>query len=392
MPVFYPAWKYGGLVPSSFKLITELVKKGVTATVYTTDALDKENRQAERGIRVNDFDVHYFKNLSNRLAWNRLFFSPELNEAVKSRLDAFDILHIFDSRFASNVVAARTARRRRLPYVITPLDPFKGYSRKKGLKLVFDVLFARPMMQNASAIIAQNFREYNSYLRMGIQHDRIRIVPNGFDGYDPEKVLPKGRFRAQFGIPRETRMILYIGRIDHVKGVDILVHSFSRLIRDQSFRDSILVIAGPDAGYLGRLKSIAHKLKLEEKVLVPGPIVGDQKLAAIVDSDVFVMPSRYEEFGIAPLEAYAYGIPVVVTSSCGVNYWMEKYFDKVVPPDVRNIETAIAAILSESAKCARPNLKSRLEILNGFFSWDLVSSSVLKTYEQLLNAKVSTDT
>ena len=82
--------------------------------------------------------------------------------------------------------------------------------------------------------------------------------------------------------------------------------------------DVKLVAVGPDDGYLGELKALVKTLKIEDKVVITGPLYGRDKLEAYVDADVYVLPSRYEIWGMTVLEAYACGKPVIASKIGGL--------------------------------------------------------------------------
>ena len=125
-----------------------------------------------------------------------------------------------------------------------------------------------------------------------------------------------GIFRRKFGIPEETKILLYIGRIHKTKGLDILVRAFADFAKN--FSDVKLVIAGLDDGFLRDLKCLIKVLGLEEKAVFVGPLHGKAKLEAYVDSEVVVLPSRYEAFGMTVLEAYACSKPVIASEVGGL--------------------------------------------------------------------------
>ena len=116
---------------------------------------------------------------------------------------------------------------------------------------------------------------------------------------------------------RTNRILLFLGRLNKIKGLDTLVIAFKQVIEES--KNVILVIAGPDDGYLDSLKNLVCSLKISDNVLLVGPLYGDDKLAAYVDADVYVLPSTYETFPVTILEAYACSKPVIASKVGSLN-------------------------------------------------------------------------
>jgi len=107
-----------------------------------------------------------------------------------------------------------------------------------------------------------------------------------------------------------------------------------------------LVFAGPDeSGMLAWLQSQARELGVEERVLFAGSVFGDEKWAAYRDADVFVLPSRNENFGNTAAEAAACGTPVVVTENCGIAPLLEGTAGIVVRHETAEVATAVKQVL-----------------------------------------------
>ncbi len=382
-PAFYPAWEYGGIVPASFRMAQELTKRGVEVAVVSTDALSQNRRQRDARRCEDGIEIRYFRTMSNTLAWNRMFISPGLDLALREAIRWCDLVHALDARFISNVLAQRYAKEEGKPYVITPLNPFKSYARKVAIKRLFDYAFGLRMLCEADAVIAQSDEEVESLVKRGVRPRRIRLIPNGIDTNEFDCGVTSGTFRDAYRISRDRRIVLFLGRIEHVKGVDLLATAFSRVLKRKELSSTILVIAGPDAGYLSSLKELVRSLGIQTSVVFTGPILGARKIAAYRDADVFVMPSRQEEFGIAPLEAYACGIPVVVTDRCGVNSWMKDRFDIVVKCDVLSMEAALVTLLTNPTSKKGIDHDHRVRVLNEHFSWDGITAKTLEIYREL---------
>jgi len=108
---------------------------------------------------------------------------------------------------------------------------------------------------------------------------------------------------------------MFLGRIHWIKGPDFLVESFDELAKWRN--DVTLVIVGNDDGYKSTLEKLIDKLNLSDKVLFTGFLGGAEKISALVDADVIVQTSRYEQGAWAPFEAVLCGTPIIVTKHTG---------------------------------------------------------------------------
>ena len=108
---------------------------------------------------------------------------------------------------------------------------------------------------------------------------------------------------------------MFLGRIHWIKGIDILTEAFARVTARRP--DALLAIAGPDDGYRGTLETLSARLGIQDRVLFTGFLGGAHKLSALVDADVVVQTSRYEQGAWAPIEAVLCGTPIIVSDNSG---------------------------------------------------------------------------
>ena len=123
---------------------------------------------------------------------------------------------------------------------------------------------------------------------------------------------------------------------------------------------------GPDDGYLGELKALVKALRMEDKVLITGPLYGRSKLEAYVNADVYVLPSRYETFPMSVLEAIAWRTPVILTENCGIARYFNEKVGLVVKPDSSHIQEALFEMLLNRKRQSifRGNCKTAIERFN----------------------------
>ena len=315
-PTFVPS-KFGGVKMISYNLSKALAKKGYEVTVYTTDADVGYSRL--RGVKdiknMNGFTVRYFKNVSNLLAFKyRLFLPIGVISAIKKEIGSFDIIHIHGFRCVQGIFIHHYAKKYGIPYIVDAHGSTPREHGKKRLKLLFDVIFGYKILKDASRCIGETEVGANEYKELGVNRDKIVLITPPFTVEDFSRLPPPDTFRCKYNI-KEKHIILFLGRINWIKGIDFLVKSFYELIQDRD--DVILVIVGPDDGYKSTLDELIDKLILSDKVLFTGFLSGDNKLSALVDADVVVQTSRYEQGTGVPFEAVLCNTPIIVTKNTG---------------------------------------------------------------------------
>ena len=351
-PYFYPAWRFGGPVKAVYELSKELVKKGHDVTVYTTDLCDRTRRldvKSNGPVQVDGIRTYYFRNISKALAYNhKLFLSPSLLSVIKKEISRFDIIHLHEYYTFQNIVTHYYAKKYHIPYVLSVHGSLCPTARKQKApcKQVFTYFLGRYILRDVSIAIVLSKEEKKQLLLMGLESDKVRVIPNGvnlLEFADPPK---KGTFREKYFIGNGERIILFLGRITREKGLDLLVSAFSKLV--EQLRGLRLVIAGPsDLDYLVSLKKLIVSKKIEDNVLFTGLLVGKEKLSVYVDADVFVLSSHFEGLSFTVLEACASGVPVVITHHCNIPEVADYKAGFVVGRNEEEIRNAVFTILSD---------------------------------------------
>jgi glycosyltransferase involved in cell wall biosynthesis len=296
----------GGTVAVMYQLSRALTQRGHEVTIYTSDfELDQDYINSLQGVTVYPF--HCWSSLAG------FYLMPGMIRETKRKLKDFDIIHLHCHRSSQNIVIYHYAKKYSIPYV---LDAHGSTPRvgKRILKCLFDVAFGYKILKNASRVIAETEVGVNEYKELGVNQDKIVLITPPFPIEDFSQLPPSGIFRCRYNI-KEKHIILFLGRINRIKGVDFLVESFYELTKDRD--DVILVIVGPDDGYKPTLEKLIDKLNLSDKVLFTGFLSGDDKLSALVDANVLVQTSRYEQGTGVPFEAVLCNTPIIVSKNTG---------------------------------------------------------------------------
>ena len=389
VPYFYPAWSYGGTPRVVFELCRELVKKGHNVTVYTTDVFDKDKRVEQSDVEIDGLalsevegiKIKYFKNISNSLAFNqKVFISPAISKALKKNLKQFDMVHLHEFRTLQNAAAYKYLTKYKIPYVLSAHGSVLRLMGKEFLKMLFDKSIGFKILKSAKRVIAVSNIEVEQYIKMGVERDRISLIPNGINISEFENAdKVKGNFRRAYKLS-DKKILLFIGRLNAIKGIDFLLNTFAILTKD--IKDTILVIAGPDDGYKSEIESRINLLKINDKVLLIDGLYGEDKISAMKDADMFIYPSRHEIFGIAPLEALMCGTPVIVTENCGCADFLREANGGIVVKyqDISGLLDSIQNILDKKEE-AKKLASNGMELVQRQFNWNEITKDMIKLYK-----------
>jgi glycosyltransferase involved in cell wall biosynthesis len=302
IPFFGPA--HGGSARASYDISACLSERGHQVTFLTSDyLLGKQWVSSLPTVKVYSFKT--WVKLAN------FFITPALLSYAKSSLQAFDVIHMHNFRSFQNVVVAYYARKYGVPYIVQAHGSLPVMMGNKRMKIIYDSLLGVKVLQGAARVVALNRFEAKQYVSMGVSASKVKIIPNGLNISEFSKKRKRGKFREKFNIPLNHKLVLYLGRVHAIKGLDVLLQAFSSVSDD--LREVRLAIVGPDDGYLRELLVLVRLLGLEKKVVITGPLFGEEKFEAYEDADVYVLPSSYETFPIGLLEAYACSKPAVVS-------------------------------------------------------------------------------
>lgn len=343
---FKPFWETGGVTKVNYEISKNLVRRGHNVTVYTTDGYTPNFEiQTNRPVDVDGIEVYYFKNLFKNIIKKVNLTAPYyLPFVLRKEIRNFDVIHIHEHRSLLAVCAHHYAKKHGVPYILQSHGSVLPHFQKQGLKKLFDFLFGYKILQDASKLIALTDNEVKQYIQMGIDESKICIIPNGIDIKEYENLPEKGKFRNKYSIKGDEKIILFLGRINKIKGIDLLIDGFSQL--KSELNNVKLVIVGPKNDYFSKLNEKVKDLNLTDFVLFTGPLYGLDKLEAYVDSDVYVLPSRYETFPNTVFEACLCQTPVIITDRCGISGLIDNKLGYVVEFDETKLKDSILKILN----------------------------------------------
>jgi len=377
--------RYGGPVKACKALCSSLAHAGEDVTIYTTDLnypIGVRDVVLNQEIKQDGYSLYYF-----HVQFNSYVFSLDYFKAIKNNINKFDIVHIHGIYRFPQAVTAYFCRKYNLPYIIRPhgsLSPYLFNSKRRKLrKRLYEYIIENRNLNNASAIHYTTEEEMVLAKPLGLKSNTF-ISPISIDISKYDDLPVKGIFRGKYKIDNNKKIILYFGRINFVKGLDILIKAFAKTLN--RFQNVLLVIAGPDnEGYQTQVEQWIKNERIGTNVIFTGMLIGDEVLELLRDTDIFVLPSYTENFGIAVAEAMACGLPVVVSNKVNIYRDVLKAGAGLVTNcDSNEISDAFFQLL-ENEKRRKTLGRAGVKLVKEKYSPDKVVKNVIKLYHSVLN-------
>ena len=390
IPYYHPATSFGGPILIAHNLAKEFYKRGNDVEVYTSDAMNLSSRVEKAGsVLIDGVKVTYFRNLSMFfVGWAKLFITLGLVQSLSSTVKSFDLVHLHDYYSFQNIFASYLCKKNNVPYTIHVHGSLSEDDNHKILKWVYNVLFGRWILHNASKVIALSDVEFNQYKLNEVLDENIVIIPNGIDVISDSLPI-KNIFKNIHGIADYEKYILYLGRINQFKGIDFLLDAFDVLVKKDVNSDVKLVICGPDDGYLSNVNKKIDAYDLSNKIIFTGPLFGQEKINILSDASVVTSLDSLKEvvFLLVPLEAAACGTPVIVTKNNYISTLVNEYdFGYSVEyNDINDLVNRLESILHDTTVETQLGLNGR-EYVTRNFHWDLIYDKVEVLYQSITKA------
>lgn len=365
----------GGEAERSFQMSKFLAQTGADCRVLTIDtglSIARKNFLGEGRV------------IALRCILRR-FYIPSFSFGRISKLvDESDVIHLMGHWNILNALVYYAIRRQNKPYVVCPAGALPIFGRSKLFKRIYNLVIGRKIIRNATMCIAVTPDEVNSFISYGVGRNKIQVIPNGISASDFIDEDNNG-FRRKYNLGLRP-FVLFMGRLNLIKGPDLLLSAFCKL-KDE-FPEIDLVFVGPDGGMLAELMNIVVSQSAEDRVHFLGYLGGVEKSHAYHASAFLAIPSRHEAMSIVVLEAGVSGKPVLLTDQCGFDQIAEVGGGWVVPATINGLHKGLYEILSnpDSIDCAAAKIKKYVEKK---FSWEVIVQEYWVLYSKLLNRKLN---
>ncbi len=237
----------------------------------------------------------------------------------------------------------------------------------------------------SNAVVIGARSECKAVSQRGIKnvYNRVVRIPHGVD---TESFNPKKKdlsYKARFGIPKNARVILHIGRLAARKGVAEVIHSFQKIRKERSDVKLMIVGTGP---LEKKLKKLARKINVEKDTIFTGTVPFNELQMLYASCDFFLMHSYWEGFGMTNQEALASGLPCICTNVGGAPDIIEDGVNGylVEVGGVNKMAEYSIGLLDDDGLRDKMSKAARKSMLSGF-KWHDMVDSYIKLYEQILD-------
>ncbi len=300
-----------------------------------------------------------------------------------------DIMQVHGIWMYYSHICLSISKKRGIPYVVHPhgmLDPW-AVNNSSLKKKVAGILYENEHLRTAACLRALCESEAVSMRRHGLQNP-ICQIPNGID----LPVVPVSGPAPWCGdIEPGKKILLFLSRIHEKKGLHNLIVAWAQVLKDNLtlISDWVLVIAGWDTtGHQQELLKLVEVLQVQESVSFIGPQFDAQKAAAYFHADAFVLPSFSEGLPMTVLEAWAYGLPVVMTPQCNIPEGFQINAAIKVEPDQAEIVEGLMNLFSLTDADRKAMGSRGLSLVKQKYTWKKVAEEMYAINQWILGGGI----
>ena len=311
----------------------------------------------------------------NKRFYLPLVFDSRIAESIRKA----DVVHLMGHWTIINLISYYWIRKYKKPYVVCPAGALPIFGRSKLLKKIYNFFGGSAYIKNANMSVAISNDEFDYFYEYGVEPKKIILLPNGIE---PKSYRYKDdkHIRDKY-IIGEAPFLLFVGRLNFIKGPDLLLKAFAIISKD--YPNYLLIFAGKDDGMEDELKESVEKHNIRSRVKFIGFVQDQLKSELYHAADLLVIPSRLEAMSIVVLESAITGTPVLMTNTCGLNEMSGEHGGLSVNPDSLSIAEGLSTLLVKHSELALRGKKLKHYVEKKFY-WSSIIKDYVQMYENII--------
>jgi len=355
-----------------------LAKDNIDVTVFAP--ISKQGKTGQYpGVKIKFFKQPFFSPLlAGKSLWSG--YSPALAKALKKQARNFDVIHSHSMWHYPHLAAYQAAIAANKPFVSTVQGELTPWALSKQSSRGLHI--QKQILKHASAIQAVSPKEAE-YIKNFSGNKNIFVVPNGINPEDFDNTGDSQWLFRTYPQLKGKKIILYLGRINDGKGLEVLARSFSKVAAREP--NSRLLIVGPDEwGFGKKIKEILKQENALDKTVFTGMLAGEKKLSALRCSNAFVLLSESEAFSITILEALYCGLSVIISPECNFPEVENSGAGRIIAKDADQLTNTLLELLANPATVKDMGIKGKNLIQSGGYYYDSIAKKIIETYGKII--------
>ncbi|WP_026733412.1 glycosyltransferase [Fischerella sp. PCC 9605] len=377
----------GGPSKAVLETVKALRNQDVEAEIITTN--DDGNNLLDvplcQLIEYEQVPIRFFSRFSPNVHPIREFaFSSQLTAWLWQNADKYDLLHIHAIFSYASTAAMLIARLQSIPYIVRPLGQLCEWSLQQGArkKQIYLNLIERANLNHSQVLHLTSEQEQQEVSRLNLSVPSF-VLPHGFS-IPPSIPDVRRRLRQHLNLPPDEPIILFLSRLHHKKGLDYLIPALSKLTHH---RFTFVLAGSGSPEYEAEIESLLVSTGICDRTHLAGFVEGEKKNMLLQGSDLFVLTSHSENFGVAVLEALAVGLPVIVTPGVALASVVKQHNLGYVPElDVSAIAKNLEDYLSDPQQAKSMGDRAR-QIIFDKYTWEKIAFQMQQIYTNILQKK-----
>jgi glycosyltransferase involved in cell wall biosynthesis len=334
-----------------------------------------------------DMDARYVAGLTGvgchpvKALYCRYLLPLGVGKWLEENLGNYDLVHLSKNWSLLAHFTGMAAARRNIPFVFSSMGFVAIHNRSRMLKRVYRKHLTIPLIRKASACISVTREEVADLINAGADPKKVCLIPNGIVPEDFVYEDSDG-FRRRHNLG-ERKIILFVGRMDPIKGVHLIIEAFER--RRPVLNDWLLLLVGTKTAYREEMEQKVKALDLQQSVVFLDPIFGKEKSEAYHAAEFVAVPSVKDAMTIIAPEAACCAKPVLITTSSDFAELAQAGGAVEVPPSVDGLSSGLDYMTG--ANCDRSGMgqKGQDYVLNKF-KWEKIALEYKRLFRDILGS------